>query len=106
MDSTVSYYKKHIFLCIHQRDDGKECCNDKSSSEIFDYAKKKCISMKIQRKGGIRVNKAGCLDRCTEGPVMVIYPDNVWYSYKNKEDIDEIIQSHLVENKEVKRLKI
>jgi len=62
--------------------------------------------MKIQRKGGIRVNKAGCLDRCTEGPVMVIYPDNVWYSYKNKEDIDEIIQSHLVENKEVKRLKI
>ncbi len=102
----MSYYKKHMFICIHQRDDGKECCNNKNSSEIFEYAKKKCISLKIQKKGCIRVNKAGCLDRCTEGPVVVIYPDNIWYNYKNKNDIDEIIDSHIINNVVVKRLKI
>jgi (2Fe-2S) ferredoxin len=62
--------------------------------------------MKIQRKGGMRVNKAGCLDRCTEGPVLVIYPDNIWYKYESEEDIDEIIASHVVNNKIVQRLKI
>ena len=62
--------------------------------------------MKIQRKGGMRVNKAGCLDRCTEGPVLVIYPDNIWYKYETKDDIDEIITSHIVNDKIVQRLKI
>ena len=102
----MSYYTKHIFMCINQREDGKECCNDKKSLEIFDYTKKKCISMKLQKKGGIRVNKAGCLDRCAEGPVMVIYPDNIWYKYKDKNDIDEIIDKHIINNKVVTKLKI
>jgi len=62
--------------------------------------------MKIQKKGGMRVNKAGCLDRCTEGPVLVIYPDNIWYKYESKDDIDEIISSHIVNDKIVQRLKI
>ena len=106
MGIAMSYYTKHMFICTHQRDDGKECCNDKDSSEIFDYAKKKCISMKIQKKGGMRVNKAGCLDRCTEGPVLVVYPDNIWYKYNSKEDIDEIINSHIINNNIVDRLKI
>ncbi len=57
-------------------------------------------------QGKVRINKSGCLDRCEEGPVMVIYPEAVWYTYVDEHDIDEIIDSHLVEGKVVERLKI
>ncbi|NBQ00230.1 MAG: (2Fe-2S) ferredoxin domain-containing protein, partial [Proteobacteria bacterium] len=52
------------------------------------------------------INKSGCLDRCELGPIMVIYPDGIWYSFKNSKDIDEILNSHLLNNKVVERLKI
>jgi (2Fe-2S) ferredoxin len=54
----------------------------------------------------VRINKAGCLDRCDEGPVMVIYPEAVWYTYVDEHDIDEIVDSHLIQGKVVERLKI
>ena len=54
----------------------------------------------------MRINKAGCLDRCELGPVMVVYPEAVWYTFVDKEDIDEIIQSHLIEGKPVERLMV
>ncbi len=53
---------------------------------------------------GIRVNNSGCLERCELGPTMVIYPEGVWYRYTQKKDIDEIIQTHILEGKLVKRL--
>lgn len=53
-----------------------------------------------------RVNASGCLDRCELGPVMVIYPEGVWYNYTNTDDIDEIITSHLLKGKPVERLKL
>ena len=56
--------------------------------------------------GQVRINKAGCLDRCDQGPVMVIYPEAVWYTYVDKEDVEEIIQEHLVNGRIVERLKI
>ena len=54
----------------------------------------------------VRVNKAGCLDACAYGPTMVIYPDDVWYSPKTKEDIEEIITNHIQNNRTVSRLLI
>ena len=57
-------------------------------------------------KDRVRINRAGCLDRCEEGPVIVVYPDDVWYTYVDKEDIDEIIDEHLVNGRVVERLKI
>jgi (2Fe-2S) ferredoxin len=56
--------------------------------------------------GKIRINKAGCLDRCEEGPVLVVYPEGIWYTYIDQEDIDEIVDSHLIAGKPVERLKI
>jgi len=56
--------------------------------------------------GKIRVNKAGCLDRCTDGPVMVIYPEGIWYTFIDTDDIEEIIQSHLIEGRTVERLQL
>ena len=54
----------------------------------------------------MRINKAGCLDRCDLGPVLVVYPEGVWYSYVDQEDIEEIIQEHLVQGRVVERLRI
>jgi (2Fe-2S) ferredoxin len=60
----------------------------------------------ISGEGGVRVNKAGCLDRCEEGPCVVVYPDNVWYTYVDIADIDEIVDRHLVNGEIVERLRI
>ena len=57
-------------------------------------------------QGKVRVNKAGCLDRCEQGPVCVVYPEGVWYTYIDEEDVDEIIDSHLINGIPVERLKI
>ena len=70
------------------------------------YAKDKIRALNLSGKGKIRVNSAGCMDRCDEGPVMVVYPDGVWYTYVDKHDIDEIIEEHLLHGRVVTRLKI
>ena len=56
--------------------------------------------------GNIRINKAGCLDRCADGPVAVIYPEGIWYTFVDTEDIEEIIQSHLIQGRPVERLQL
>ena len=76
------------------------------SAQIRDYAKKKIKDMDLSGKGKVRVNQAGCLDRCEEGPVCVVYPEGTWYTYVDELDVDEIIESHLVQGKPVERLKI
>jgi (2Fe-2S) ferredoxin len=70
------------------------------------YAKQRIKALGLNGKGKIRINKAGCLDRCDEGPVIVVYPDAVWYTYVDRHDIDEIIDSHVVHGRVVDRLKI
>jgi (2Fe-2S) ferredoxin len=67
---------------------------------------KSATTLKLNGQGKVRVNMAGCLDRCDEGPVMVIYPEEVWYTYVDQEDVDEIVQEHLVHGRVVERLKI
>lgn len=69
-----------------------------------DYAKARAKQLELSGKGRIRINTSGCLDRCDEGPVIVVYPEGTWYTYVDQEDIDEIIESHLVQGKPVKRL--
>ncbi len=60
--------------------------------------------MGISGMGKVRVNNAGCLDRCAEGPVLVVYPEETWYTYVDTHDIDEIIESHLQLGEPVQRL--
>lgn len=57
-------------------------------------------------KGKVRINRAGCLDHCEHGPVVVVYPEAVWYHVPTVEDAEEILNSHLVGGKPVDRLKI
>lgn len=102
----MSYYQHHIFFCTNEREDGSQCCGKFNAKAMRDYAKQRSKELGLVRSGKVRVNTAGCLNRCEHGPVAVVYPDAVWYSYIDKEDIDEIIDQHLVNNKIVERLKI
>ena len=102
----MTYYTKHIFLCTNQRDNDKKCCNQAGASEMLDYAKTRIKELGLSEKQQVRVNKAGCLGRCAEGPAIVIYPEGVWYTYQNKADIDEIIDSHLCNGKIADRLQL
>jgi (2Fe-2S) ferredoxin len=102
----MSYFKHHVFFCCNQRAEGESCCNTHGASALQTYAKDRVGALGLKGKGKIRINKAGCLDRCDAGPVLVVYPEAVWYTYVDQEDIDEIIDSHLVGGKVVERLKI
>jgi (2Fe-2S) ferredoxin len=102
----VSYYAHHVFFCCNQRNNGEACCADRGAQAMRDYAKSKVKSLQLAGKGKVRVNQAGCLDRCEEGPVMVVYPEEVWYTYLDKDDVDEIIEEHLVNGRVVDRLRI
>ena len=104
----TAYYQRHVFFCCNQRpaDDPRGCCNAKGASRVRDYAKQKVKELGLAGPGKVRVNQAGCLDRCAEGPVIVVYPDGVWYTYVDEEDVDEIISEHLVNGRIVERLKI
>ncbi len=85
---------------------GEVCCNNHGAQEMREYAKDKIKALRLSGPGKVRINSAGCLDRCNEGPVMVVYPEGVWYTYVDREDIDEIIREHLQGGRVVERLKI
>jgi (2Fe-2S) ferredoxin len=101
--SSSSYYQRHIFFCLNQRD-GENACLQHHAQEGFEHCKKRIKAEKLAGPGGIRVNKAGCLDRCAGGPVAVVYPEAVWYTYVDQADIDEIVDSHLKNGQVVERL--
>lgn len=102
----MTYYRYHVFFCTNRREDGRECCQNCNAQAMRDYAKAGVKALGLTGRGGVRVNTAGCLDRCAEGPVIVVYPEATWYTYVDKEDIDEIIQSHLQNGRIVERLKL
>ena len=99
-----SYYERHIFFCLNQRDNGENCCADHNAKASYDHCKSRVKAEKLAGPGGVRVNKAGCLDRCAGGPVAVVYPEAVWYTYVDLADIDEIVDSHLKNGQVVDRL--
>ena len=98
------YFAHHVFFCLNQREDGEACCMDKGAEAAFDYMKKRIKTLGLNGKEKVRINRAGCFDRCSEGPLLVIYPQAIWYTFVDNEDIDEIIESHLINNQPVKRL--
>ena len=104
----MSYYQRHVFFCVNDRgpDADRPSCNRCGSARMRDHAKARIKELGLAGPGQIRINQAGCLDRCEEGPVCVVYPEGTWYTYIDESDIDEIIDSHLVNGKPVERLKI
>lgn len=101
-----SHYQYHVFFCTNQREDGSACCGDHHAQAMRDYAKQRIKALGLSGPGKCRINSAGCMDRCSEGPVIAVYPEAVWYTYVDQADIDEIIDEHLVKGRVVARLKI
>lgn len=103
--ATPLYFDTHIFCCMNRRAPGhtRGCCAEKKAESLRNYMKDKAKTLGIP---GIRVNQSGCLDRCELGPVLVIYPEGVWYTYQSKADIDEILETHVQQGSIVERLQL
>ena len=103
-ENSKSYYQRHIFFCTDQRTNGTASCADGIANQAFDHCKLQVKAAGLNGQGSVRVNKAGCLDRCAGGPVAVVYPEAVWYTYVDTDDIDEIVEKHLKNGEVVERL--
>lgn len=88
-------YKFHVFVCQNQRPEEhpRGCCLLKGSDKIFTYLKARVKELGIPN---IRINKAGCLDECEQGPVVVIYPEGSWHTLRTCADAEELIQKHFL----------
>lgn len=102
----MSYYEKHVFFCCNQREGDEPCCNNHGAQKMREYAKDRVKALELADQGTVRINIAGCMGRCETGPVLVIYPEAVWYTYIDQDDVDEIITEHLQNGRVVERLRI
>ncbi|MHB1565632.1 MAG: (2Fe-2S) ferredoxin domain-containing protein [Acidiferrobacter sp.] len=100
------YYRQHVFFCTNERDGNRACCQQHDARRMRDYAKQRIKALGLSAPGAVRINAAGCMDRCAEGPVLVIYPEGVWYTYVDREDIDEILTEHILGGRLVERLRL
>jgi (2Fe-2S) ferredoxin len=100
----MSYYKHHIFFCLNERKGEEASCAKQGAQAAFDHCRASIKAAGLAGPGGVRVNKAGCLDRCAGGPVAVVYPDETWYTFVDHHDLDEIVAEHLVKGQVVQRL--
>ncbi len=99
-------FDRHIFVCENKRPDGhpKGCCADKNSVEVRALFKKRLKELGLNSK--VRANASGCLDACEYGVTVLIYPEQTWYGGVTVDDVEEIIQQHIINNKPIDRLKI
>ncbi|HQY90902.1 ferredoxin [Caldilinea sp.] len=94
----MSQFKKHVFICTQ----GPYCGFDGDTETIFERMKRQVGAYGLNEE--IRVNRAGCLNQCGHGPILVVYPEAVWYSNVQAEDVDEIVATHLIGDRIVERL--
>ena len=104
--SDTPYFKHHVFFCMNSREDGRESCGPRGAEQAQKHAKKRCKQLNLNGEGKVRINQAGCLDRCEHGPVLVVYPEGTWYTFVDKTDIDEIVEQHLQQGRVVERLQL
>jgi (2Fe-2S) ferredoxin len=97
-------FEKHILVCENKRPDGhpRGCCLDKGGALVREMFKKRLKELGLNRD--VRANASGCLDACEFGVTVLVYPEQIWYGGVTVEDVEEIIQSHIINNKPVERL--
>lgn len=102
----MAKFHKHILICTHERAQGNSrgCCKHSGSEEVLLEFKKLITDMGLKRK--VRANQSGCMDQCAKGPVVVVYPDNVWYGGVSKEDVPKILHEHVLGGRLLANLQI
>jgi len=102
----MAKFERHLFICINERDesDPRGSCGPKGAAEVARALKRKAYELGLKRV--VRVNKAGCLDQCARGTTIVVYPEGVWYGGVTLDDVDEIVERHLIGGEPVERLVI
>ena len=93
-------FEKHVFVCINERDPDRNSCGKESGLALVKEFKRLIKAKSLN----IRTNKAGCCDACDYGPTVVVYPDGTYYGNVHVSDVEEIVESHLVNNMPVQRL--
>lgn len=100
----MAKFQHHVFICINERDPShpRGCCASKGGADVAAAFKQKLYERGLKRI--VRPNKAGCLDQCALGVSVVVYPEAIWYGGVTVDDVDEIIEEHLVGGRPVDRL--
>jgi (2Fe-2S) ferredoxin len=98
-------FKRHVFVCLNERaaDHPRGCCKQRGSDEIFKVLKEGAKKAGLSDED-FRINRAGCMEHCEQGPSVVIYPEAVWYHVPSAEDAEEILREHVIGGRVVERL--
>ena len=103
MTNSDPYYRLHLFCCTNERPENhpRGSCAARGGVKLRNYMKVRAKELGL---GDVRINSAGCLDRCELGPALVVYPEGVWYKVQTIEDAEEILLTHVVGGDRVERL--
>ena len=102
-DDPPQFFDAHVFVCTNRRPDGhrRGSCAAGGSERLRDYMKVRAKELGL---GRVRINSSGCLDRCEQGPCVVIYPEGVWYKVTSTAEVDRILSEHLVHGDRAREL--
>ena len=102
----MAQFERHVFICLNERDESaaRPSCRHEGGKHLKDKFKDAIKDAGL--RGKVRANEAGCLDQCEHGPVVVVYPEAVWYGFVKTSDVQEIVAEHLVAGRPVERLRI
>lgn len=107
MSTQKPFYEHHVFFCTNKRAPGeRRSCGLHGADEARDHAKKRIKELGLAKPGKVRVNNAGCMERCELGPCLVVYPQGAWYRYDSIADVDEILDRQVLAGETVDRLKL
>ena len=102
----MAAFERHVFICTNERDEtaSRPSCHHEGAKKIKSAFKDAIKEAGLKHQ--VRANESGCLDQCEHGPVVVVYPDAVWYGFVKARDVEEIVQHHLVGGRPVERLRL
>jgi len=95
-------FRHHIFVCTQQKPEGVTSCPANRSFRILQKVEQEIIAHGLD--DDVQLGTCGCLGLCDDGPILIVYPDGIWYRRVQPEDVREIVTAHLRDGNPVERL--